>query len=133
MTEIVRKVVFAGAAAAALFCGSPSAWAQAAAPVPPPGVSEVAPVEIIVPRRVTGSHIVTNASEWRMSVRVPYGDLDLQSPVGVAELNRRVDEAADYVCERLEDVAPGGEPGVRLCAREAVRDARPQVAAARGR
>ena len=131
MSNAVLKGGLAAAVAASLMLGAAYAAPAPAAVQVDPADSTVTTVEVTVPRVITGSHIGRPMTEYQMSKRVPYGDLDMSSPAGVAELNRRVDEAADYVCERLEQINPGGEPEKYSCAREAVRDARPQVLAAR--
>jgi len=62
-----------------------------------------------------------------LSVRVPYNDLDMHTPTGVAELDRRVSAAAAYVCAQLERKYPDGSPERFYCAKNAIAGAKPQV------
>jgi UrcA family protein len=132
MANVVLKGGFAAAVTASLMLGAAHAASAPTAQLAPDDPT-VTTVEVTVPRVITGSRIGMPTTEYRMSKRVPYGDLDMATAAGVAELNRRVEEAADYVCDRLEQLNPAGEPEKYSCAREAVRDARPQVVAARER
>ena len=66
-----------------------------------------------------------------MSVRVSYADLDMKSPDGVAELDRRVNVAANYVCKQLDRRYPEGDPDSFYCAKNAISGAKPQVIQAR--
>ena len=47
------------------------------------------------------------------------------------ELDKRVEEAAVYVCRQLERMYPAGGPERRQCTRDAIDDAQPQVLVAR--
>lgn len=98
---------------------------------PPPQGVTVGEVIIEAPKLRERSRLGVEIMDASMSIAVPFGDLDLASPSGVAELNQRVVVAADYVCKQLERRYPEGSPETRACAREAVRDARPQMVRAR--
>ena len=98
---------------------------------PPPEGSTVGEVVIEAPKFVERSRMGVISAEVSMSVRVPYGDLDMRSAEGAAELDRRIQVAADYVCDQLERRYPQGSPETFYCAKEAVRGTRPQVIKAR--
>jgi UrcA family protein len=97
----------------------------------PPADAVVGEVVIEAPRVVERQRYGTIGQEISMSVRVPYGDLNMQSPDGVAELDRRINVAANYVCEQLDRRYPEGAPEVFYCAKNAVSGAKPQVIKAR--
>jgi UrcA family protein len=98
---------------------------------PPPQGVTVGEVIIEAPKLRERSRLGVEMMDLSMSVAVPYGDLDLKTPGGATELDRRITLAADYVCKQLERRYPEGSPETRACAREAVRDTRPQVIRAR--
>jgi UrcA family protein len=137
MSQFAYRSVLAGAVLALIGSG---ALAQTRLPpariplAPPPAdavIGGVEGVEITAPKIVERSRIGVVTSEVSMSVRVPYGDLDMRSPTGAAELDRRVAKAANYVCDQLEDRYPEGSPETFYCAKSAIADARPQVIKAR--
>jgi UrcA family protein len=133
MTQFLRKGALAGVAAVGLLCAQ-AAYAAEAAPtlLPPPDDAVISGVTVSVPRILERSKYGSLTKELELSVRVPYGDLDMRSPGGVAELDRRVAAAADYACGELDRIYPDGTPVERQCRREAVGEAQPQVIAARG-
>jgi UrcA family protein len=88
-------------------------------------------VVVTTPRTVEKNEDGVQLQEVKMSVHVPFGDLDMQSTTGVAELNKRVAKAADYVCKRLEFLYPQGQPETFDCAKNAVADVQPQLIKAR--
>lgn len=98
---------------------------------PPPEGATVGEVVIEAPKFVERSRLGIVSAEVSMSVRVPYGDLDMKSEDGAAELDRRIQVAADYVCGQLERRYPQGAPETFYCAKDAVRGTRPQVIKAR--
>ena len=65
---------------------------------PPPEDSVVGDVIIEAPKFVERNRMGVITQEMSLSVRVPYNDLDMHTPTGVAELDRRVSAAAAYVC-----------------------------------
>ena len=98
---------------------------------PPPADSTLTGVTVSVPKVVETTRYGVVSSIATISVRVPYGDLDMKSAAGIAELDRRVDEAGKYVCRQLDILYPVGTPEEFYCAREAVRGAQAQVIKAR--
>jgi UrcA family protein len=147
MSQLVSNCVLATAAIAALLAGGPAQGQDdtatgtrirtgvkpvMTAPEPPPADATVSGVTITAPRTIERSRTSGITQEMTMSARVPYGDLDMKTGDGVAELNRRVDEAAKYVCRQLTMMYPNGEPDTFACVKDAVGDAQPQVRVARG-
>lgn len=100
---------------------------------PPPAGVTVGEVIIEAPKVVERSRMGVVSMDVSMSVRVPFGDLDMHTPDGVTELNRRVVVAANYVCEQLDRKYPEGSPEKFYCAKEAVSGAKPQVIRASNR
>ena len=134
MSGYSRNGARAGALAFALLCGG-AAQAQElrGQPMqPPPEGAAITGVTVSVPKVVERTRYGVTSAEVFMSVRVPYHDLDMASPTGVAELDRRVAAAGDYVCEQLERMYPTGTPEEFYCVKRAVDGARPQVIKARG-
>jgi UrcA family protein len=64
------------------------------------------------------------------TVKVPYGDLDISSPAGAAELQARIHRAADRVCGQDD---AGTRIQVATCRHQAVNSARAQLALKTGR
>ena len=118
-----RAALQAGAAAlgVSLTLGA-AAWADA---------DPYGQVVITTPRTVEKNEDGVQLQEVKMSVHVPFGDLDMRTPAGVAELDKRVAKAADYVCKKLEYLYPQGQPETFDCAKNAVADAQPQLIKAR--
>jgi UrcA family protein len=98
---------------------------------PPPADAVVGEVVIEAPKVVERQRYGTIGQEISMSVRVSYADLNMQSPDGVAELDRRIKVAANYVCTQLDRRYPEGAPELFYCAKNAVNGAEPQVIKAR--
>jgi UrcA family protein len=69
------------------------------------------------------------------STTVGYGDLDLKKETGAHELESRIRNAADLVCEKLATAYPSGTPSKDDCAAQAtdkaMDDARAVIKAAR--
>jgi UrcA family protein len=133
MPQSVRKHALLGAATVALLC---SGSALAEAPTggqmkPPPEDSVLTGVTVSVPRTIHRERYGMVSQVVNMSVRVPYGDLDLQTPSGVAELDKRITEAGNYVCRQLEVMYQIGLPDAYGCVKEAIGGAQPQVVLAR--
>jgi UrcA family protein len=97
----------------------------------PPEDSTLTGVTVSVPKVVETTRYGLVLSEATISVRVPYGDLDMKTAAGVTELDARVSRAGNYVCEQLERLYPTGYPEQATCSREAIRGAGPQVIKAR--
>ena len=57
------------------------------------------------------------------SIVVRFGDLNLDSPNGVASLHRRIRTAAKSVCGRLETTTIGLRTGYRMCVAGTIDDA----------
>jgi UrcA family protein len=63
-----------------------------------------------------------------VSMAVPYGDLNLASPQGIAELDARVKRAVESVCGDIDVKNLAGNEAVRACRDAASKDAFAQVA-----
>lgn len=98
---------------------------------PPPADAVVGEVVIQAPKVVERSRYGVIGQEILMSVNVSYADLDMRSPEGATELDRRVKVAANYVCTQLDRRYPEGHPEAFYCAKSAVDGAKPQVIQAR--
>ncbi len=130
LAAVAFVLIAGGAAAQVLVDGLPTSGLPLQ---PPPEGVTVGEVIIEAPKLRERSRLGVEIMDASMSVAVPFADLDLATPGGVTELDRRVSAAADYVCKQLERRYPEGSPETRACAREAVRDARPQMIRARSR
>ncbi len=134
---MAQSIYSRAALAAAIALCATAALAQRAPPTsglplqPPPADAVVGEVVIEAPRVVERQRYGTIGQEISMSVRVPFGDLNMQSADGVAELDRRVSVAANYVCTQLDRRYPEGAPELFYCAKNAVNGAKPQVIKAR--
>lgn len=128
LTAIAFVLITGAAAAQVLVDGLPTSGLPLQ---PPPAGVTVGEVIIEAPKLKERSRLGVEIMDASMSIAVPFGDLDLKTPGGIAELDHRVSVAADYVCQQLERRYPEGSPETRACAREAVRDARPQMIRAR--
>jgi len=82
--------------------------------------------EITVKMPVRGSVV----KEISLTQHVSYGDLDLTTPAGVAELEKRITVAAEAVCEKLDKVYPDSRPKGQTCTAISVKDAMHKVTAA---
>ena len=67
----------------------------------------------------------------RVSVTVPYGDLDLTSEAGAATLQKRVEAAADKACSRAWIFEAKSSAGRQKCRAEALQGAAKQIADAK--
>jgi UrcA family protein len=88
-----------------------------------------ADAEIVVRARPLGRSSTTGAPIERVTTSrlVDYRDLDIDSPWGARELHWRIEHAARDACEELDNRYPIGEPDVRDCTSEAVRNAEHDV------
>jgi UrcA family protein len=91
----------------------------------------VAGVTVTAPRTLGKTSSGIPIEQVSMSARVAYRDLDLKKPQGAAELDKRVRSAAASMCKKLEADYPVGTPDAVTCAKEAVKNAEPQVQAAK--
>src|ERR1700680_3417115 len=75
--------------------------------------------EITVTRVAPGApvHVVSLAR------RVSYGDLNMDTPIASAELERRISDAAVDICKRLDERFPDARPNGRACIETALKDA----------
>lgn len=132
MSNLFRNSALAGLALGLTLVGGASALTPPGGLLqPPPADSSLTGVTVSVPKVVETTRYGVVSSLATISVRVPYGDLDMKSPAGVAELDRRIDQAGKYVCHQLEVLYPVGSPEEFYCAKEAVRSAEPQIIRAR--
>jgi UrcA family protein len=58
---------------------------------------------------------------------VSYADLDSSTPAGAAELKRRINDAAEDICKRLDELYPDSKPSGRACTEIAVKNAMRKV------
>lgn len=86
-------------------------------------------VTVVAPRitekRRTGSTLFTEVVERDAIVDIT--DLDLSRTADVRKLDKRIREAAQYICKELEDEYPFGRPDTPTCVRRAVEDAMNQA------
>jgi UrcA family protein len=75
---------------------------------------------------VADSPIVVHA----LARHVSYGDLDLTTPAGAADLAKRVADSANAVCARLGKLYPNDFTSVEECEQGAVKQAMVRVRAA---
>lgn len=129
MSHGLSKGVLAGLTSLTLLCGV--AHAQGPAAQPPAEVSELGEITVGPPRIVQRSIYGLMTKEMSMSLRVSYSDLDMRTPAGATELDRRLTEAAHLLCERLETAYPDSRPEHDTCVKEALGGAQPQVLLAR--
>jgi UrcA family protein len=137
MSQLSKRA--AAALAAVCLSAVAPAFAPAFAQVPlgadmklPPPDSVLNGVEITAPKTISRERYGVVDQLVNMSVKVPYSDLDMRSPAGIAELDKRVKLAANYVCDQLSAMYPVGSPDDFYCAKQAIGDAQPQVIKAHG-
>jgi UrcA family protein len=122
-----RPAAVFGAIGLGLLCGG-AALAQNEAVGPAlPTPSDLSGVTVTAPRTIEQNRDGVTLQVVSMSVHVPYGDLDMHSAAGAAELDKRVTKAADYICNSLASMYPNGYPETFFCAKQAVSDAQPQL------
>ncbi len=117
-------------AAASLTLCAGAAAAQSVAPEQPTDAA-LSGVTVTAPRVVTQPLYGTSTKQMSLSVRVKFRDLDMSTPGGVAELDRRVAEATEYACRQLGILYPDARPDQRMCERETLGDTQPQLVIAR--
>ena len=120
-TPSIRGVIGITVALAGMLSLSPSVQAQNIS-------SDI--ITVTAPRHV-GTTPAGAPIELVTVVRfVSYGDLDLRTAGGAAELNKRVASNAHAMCQELEKRYPIGEPDALTCAKTSVEYAQWQVNAA---
>ena len=95
-------------------------------------VSSLGGVTVTAPRvigRGAGGIPIERVS---MSATIRYSDLNVKTPQGASALDKRVKDAADSLCKKLEADYPIGTPDAFTCSKEAVTNAAAQVRAAKG-
>jgi len=128
-----RRALVGAAVLGLALAGEAGAQGRSGAhPLPPPVDAAIDGVTVSVPRVVERTRYQSLISDVEISMLVPYGDLDLSTPAGVAELDERVAAAGRYGCEQLERMYRHGTPQRFDCVREAISEAQPQVNQARG-
>ncbi len=82
-----------------------------------------------VTTKEVGHSQTTGAPQERITLTwsVPFTDLDLSSPSGAIELERRVNARALAVCKELDKLFPLSPPGGTACVKEAVNGAMAQA------
>src|SRR4051812_35467704 len=86
------------------------AMAAAAHAQKPPPFIEADSVTITAPKTIMQNRDGVTEQLVTMSVRVPYGDLDMKTAAGASALDKRVQQAADYVCDTLARRYPESDP-----------------------
>jgi UrcA family protein len=86
----------------------------------------------IADRTVTG-HDPSAIDRVQLWALVRHRDLDLKTPAGAAEFERRVSSASQTLCRQLQTLYPSGSPDADTCARYTARAAEREVQAAEGR
>ena len=129
MSQFLRNTALIGAVSFGLMSGG-AAYADVppgGAMEPPPADSLLSGVTVSVPKTIETTRYGIRSQEVFMSVRVPYGDLDMKSAAGVATLQKRVTDAGTYICRQLAIMYPVGTPDNYGCVRDAVKGAEPQI------
>jgi UrcA family protein len=119
-------VLVAGAVLAGLLApgGPAQAQARARAQAQAQGLGGVT---VTAPRLIGREANGTPIERVSMSATVRVADLDLKTPEGVGELNKRVRDVAASLCKRLEADYPIGSPEYTACVKEAVAAASSQT------
>ncbi len=128
MFQFLRNASLIAATGVALCAGA--AAAQSASPEQPTDAA-LSGVTVTAPRVVTQPLYGTSTKQMSLSVRVKFRDLDMSTPGGVAELDRRVAEATEYACRQLGIMYPDARPDQRMCERETLSGTQPQIVMAR--
>jgi UrcA family protein len=128
MFKSLRNSAFIAAAGLALCAGAASAQNG---PPEKPTDAALSGVTVTAPRVVTRPLYGTAEKLMSLSVRVKFRDLDMSTPAGVAELDRRVAEATEYACRQLGVMYPDARPDQRMCERETQSGTEPQLVMAR--
>lgn len=128
MFKSLRNTAMIAAVGVALCAGA--AAAQPAVPEQPTDAS-ISGVTVTAPRVVTRPLYGASTKLMSLSVRVKFRDLDMSTPAGVAELDRRVAEATEYACRQLGIMYPDARPDQRMCERETLGGTEPQLVMAR--
>ena len=81
----------------------------------------------VAKERVAQTSFGVPVYEISMSYRVSYSDLDLRTPAGTDELEKRVEKAAQEACASIDRQYPKSEPSGAACAKVAVEEAMIQV------
>ncbi len=116
----VKRIALAGASAVGLALGSGSAVAQQSGTADKP----IEEIVVVAPRVVAQrEHLPFGREQINISYAVSYADLDLRKTEDSRELQNRIREAADDICEQLESLAPHGAPSRSGCVREATQKA----------
>jgi UrcA family protein len=84
-------------------------------------------VTVTAPRFIGREANGTPIERVSMSATVRVADLDLNTPQGVGELNKRVREVAASLCKTLEADYPIGTPEYTACIKEAIKVASAQT------
>ncbi|MCR6629869.1 MAG: UrcA family protein [Magnetospirillum sp.] len=101
----------------------------------PGDIRRAGELTVSAPPRIAGGRVGTSYSgipieETSLSHTVGYGDLDLGTMAGKAELEKRVRHAARRGCRELDSLFPGAGTNVYYCIKDAVYGAKPQMEAA---
>jgi UrcA family protein len=107
------------------------ALAFIAAPTMASAQSAIGGVTVTAPRTLGKTSSGIPIEQVSMSATVAFKDLDLKKPQGAAELDKRVRSTAASMCKKLEADYPVGTPDAVTCAKQAVKNAEPQVQAAK--
>ena len=84
-------------------------------------------VTVTAPRFIGREANGTPIERVSISATVRVADLDLKTPRGVGELNKRVRDVAASLCKSLEADYPIGTPEYTACVKESVRAASSQT------
>jgi len=89
-------------------------------------------VTVTAPRFIGREANGTPIERVSISATVRVADLDLKTPQGVGELNKRVRDVAASLCMRLEADYPIGSPEYTACVKQAVAAASSQTGLIKG-
>lgn len=123
-----RLTGFAALAMAAVAVNAGQGLAQTSAQTLPEVVvtAPVSPKEIVRP--VTGPYKFSEViEEVKLIYRVAYKDLDLTSEAGKSALHARVNEAAQLVCQDVNQIYRRTDPANLACVKDAKASAQEQM------
>ena len=88
--------------------------------------ARLGPLTVTAPRFIGREANGTPIERVSLTATVRVADLDLTTPRGASELNRRVRDVAASLCKSLEEDYPIGSPEYVTCIKETVRAASAQ-------
>ena len=87
----------------------------------------------LIAQRTLTAHDPSAIEQVQLWALVSHKDLDLKTPAGAAEFERRVSSASQTLCRQLASLYPSGTPDVDACARNTAKAGDREVKAAEGK